>query len=117
MTILEMKDYCKSHRITYAKLAEASGVSEGVIKNIFSGFTKNPRIDTVEKLEYGLRILSNFRPIDPLINLTFDERKIIEYYRLLTPQNKELICHVLQSVTKSKTPFPMQQVKEVIYAN
>ena len=56
MDIMELKKYLKEHKITYKMLAEKSGVPESTIKNIFGGFTQNPRIDTIEAIERALGI-------------------------------------------------------------
>ena len=56
MNIAEIKKYLKNHGITYKVLSEKSGVPESTLKNIFGGFTPNPRIDTVEAIERALGI-------------------------------------------------------------
>lgn len=56
MDILEIKKYLKAHKITYKKLSEMSGVPESTLKNIFGGFTSNPRMDTIEAIERALGI-------------------------------------------------------------
>lgn len=56
MDILEIKKYLKEHKITYKMLAEMSGVPESTLKNIFGGFTPNPRMDTIEAIERALGI-------------------------------------------------------------
>ena len=54
LTVQEIKDYLRKNRITYAVLSEKSGIPEGTLKNIFSGFTKSPRIDTIIAIEKAL---------------------------------------------------------------
>lgn len=54
MTIDEIKRYLKNHKITYKDFSEICGVPEATLKNIFGGFTKAPRLDTVEALEAGI---------------------------------------------------------------
>lgn len=56
MDIMQIKKYLKEHKITYKMLAEMSGVPESTLKNIFGGFTPNPRIDTIEAIERALGI-------------------------------------------------------------
>ncbi len=62
MDILEIKKYLKEHKITYKMLAEMSGVPESTLKNIFGGFTPNPRIDTIEAIERALGINEKSSP-------------------------------------------------------
>lgn len=54
MEIAELKQYLKSRGMTYKDLAEKSNVSESTLKNLFSGVTKNPRIDTMRAIETAL---------------------------------------------------------------
>ena len=56
MTILEIKQYLKDHKMTYKDLAEKCNVPESTLKNLFSGATKNPRIDTMQVIERALNI-------------------------------------------------------------
>ena len=53
---MEIKKFLKEHKITYKMLAEMSGVPESTLKNIFGGFTPNPRMDTIEAIERALGI-------------------------------------------------------------
>ena len=56
MDIAEIKTFMKEHKITYGDLSKKSGVPESTLKNIFAGFTKNPRIDTMQAIERALGI-------------------------------------------------------------
>ena len=56
MTILEIKQYLKDHKMTYKDLSEKCNVPESTLKNLFSGATKNPRIDTMQAIECALNI-------------------------------------------------------------
>lgn len=55
MKIAEMKKRKKELCYTNAMVAEKSGVPLGTVQKIFSGETKNPRIDTLEALESVLK--------------------------------------------------------------
>ena len=52
--ILKIKECLKQRKITYSQLAEMSGVPLNTLKNIFGGFTPNPRIDTINAIETAL---------------------------------------------------------------
>jgi len=54
MEISEIKTFMKANKITYKDLSEKSGVPESTLKNIFAGFTQNPRIDTMQAIEKAL---------------------------------------------------------------
>ena len=62
MEIMEIKKFLKEHKITYKMLAEMSGVPESTLKNIFGGFTPNPRKDTLEAIERALGINEKHPP-------------------------------------------------------
>ena len=64
MDIMEIKKYLKEHKITYKMLAEMSGVPESTLKNIFGGFTPNPRIDTIEAIERALGLNKKSSPAE-----------------------------------------------------
>lgn len=64
MDIMEIKKYLKEHKITYKMLAEMSGVPESTLKNIFGGFTPNPRMDTIEAIERALGINEKSSPAE-----------------------------------------------------
>ena len=54
MTVAQLKEYLKTHRITYLELSERSGVPIQTLKGIFSGVTVNPRIGTVQAITAAL---------------------------------------------------------------
>lgn len=64
----------------YGELAEKADVSKRSIEDIFRGFTKNPRTDTVEAIERALGIYTS-RKIekDPVIQ---DEVELQDYYTI-----------------------------------
>ena len=64
MDIMEIKKYLREHKITYKMLAEMSGVPESTLKNIFGGFTPNPRMDTIEAIERALGINEKHSPAE-----------------------------------------------------
>lgn len=56
MKISQIKQILKERKITYAKLAELSGVSVKTLESIFAGNTPHPRIDTMQAIERALGI-------------------------------------------------------------
>lgn len=108
MTILEMKDYCKSRKITYEELSQASGVSKGVISNIFAGYVQSPRIDTVNKIEYGLKKLCGFE-ISEQPTLTDHEKRLIAMYRRLVPAMQRNIYEMIESLTDATANQPKEK--------
>lgn len=64
MKISEIKKYLKDNKITYEKLSELSQVPLNTLKNIFSGRTPTPRIDTIQSIEKALGLDKSFSIYD-----------------------------------------------------
>lgn len=81
----------KEKKLTNKDISKLSGLPLGSIKNIFAGYTANPRIDTVQAIERALgmsptedttdnqRLQDMSEPIRQTI--TPDEEKILSVYR------------------------------------
>ncbi len=91
MTIEEIKKYLKENKMTYKDLAEKCNVSESTLKNLFSGATKNPRINTMRAIEKALNIAENNKND----NLTEDENNLLQTYRSLSNEKKQLATKII----------------------
>ena len=58
MEIKKLKTEIKRKGLTYETLSAESGIPLNTLKNIFSGRTPNPRIDTVQAIEKALGLAS-----------------------------------------------------------
>lgn len=89
--IIEIKTYLRKNKITYKTISEKTGISEGTLKNIFSGLTKNPRIDTIQAIENAAGInKSNAEKIKKNLkdlNLTYEEFSDISNVSVNTLKN------------------------------
>lgn len=94
MNIFEIKTALKERRITYAKLAEMSGVPIQTLQKIFSGLTQNPRIDTMQAIEHALGLDEK---VYEWYTLTQQENELVTEFRKLVPAMREFI---LDSVKK-----------------
>lgn len=54
MTISEMNQIRQQKGLTYQDISVATGISISTIQKVLGGFTKNPRIETVQKLEQAI---------------------------------------------------------------
>lgn len=54
MTIQEMNDIREELGLTYQKICQMSGVPIGTVQKVLGGVTKNPRMDTMQRLEETL---------------------------------------------------------------
>lgn len=92
--IIEIKRILRERRITYKELSKQTNIPEGTLKNIFSGFTKNPRIDTIQSIETALSIHeSNNLKENNIVKdyITTNEEEVLSIYRQLSDANKEVI--------------------------
>ena len=90
--IIELKKLLRERKITYKELSERTNIPEGTLKNIFSGFTKNPRIDTIQTIENALA--TDTKTSDVKIVNTYtssEEEEILDMYRKLSKENKSVI--------------------------
>ena len=90
--IIELKKLLRERKITYKELSERTNIPEGTLKNIFSGFTKNPRIDTIQTIENALATdtkTSDFEIVNTYTSS--EEEEILDMYRKLSKENKSVI--------------------------
>lgn len=88
--ITEIKSFLKAKKITYRELSEKTNIPEGTLKNIFSGFTKNPRIDTIQTIENAIGIKSTNNNLTEKYYST-EEEEIIKMYRKLPQRSQEIV--------------------------
>ncbi len=92
MTIEEMKEWKRKIGFTNARLATVSGVPVGTVNKIFSGDTKNPRLETMVALEKALLGAEYYKrkanDTESHANGTYD---IQDYYALQDDVRVELI--------------------------
>ncbi len=89
--IAEIKDFLKKNKMTYKYISEKTGIPEGTLKNIFSGFTKNPRIDTIQAIEEACGINKTTDYNFAKITTSNDAQTVAQMFQDLTPRNQEVI--------------------------
>ena len=89
--IIELKKLLRERKITYKELSERTNIPEGTLKNIFSGFTKNPRIDTIQTIENALATDTKTSDFEIVNTYTSNEEEILDMYRKLSKENKSVI--------------------------
>ena len=99
MTIFEIKKYMKDKKITYQELTDRSGIPLNTLKNIFSGSTKNPRIDTMQAIEHALG-LDKKKPLADEIIAQVDELNIKDYQNL-TKEEKQKIAEIFNATVSA----------------
>lgn len=94
--------------LTAAGLAIKAGLDNSVIRNLFNGKTRNPRLDTMEKICSALETtVDQFMKPD----LTPEEREIIRLTALLPDHLRRQILGYVQGVAAALDP-PSQESGE-----
>lgn len=83
MDISEIKKLLNARKINYIQLSQMSGVPLNTLRNIFSGRTPNPRIDTMQAIERALGLTPTADEIAHGVsnyNLTEDQDELLMLY-------------------------------------
>lgn len=95
MEVVEIKKHLKKYKITYAQLAELSGLNLTTIKRIFSGHIKNPHVETMRAIEQALGFINTQSEQPP--TLSESERELLETFRQLSPYLQGLTLDTVRS--------------------
>ena len=111
MEIREIKSFLKANKITYEQLSEKSKIPLNTLKNIFSGRTPTPRIDTVQAIKQALGLDKEKSLPSELTEGEQDWLKL--FYELDEPDQATLIGVVkaLNSMTDEQRLFVMQAIR------
>ena len=71
-TVQALKKQLKQIGMTYEQLSTKSGIPLNTLKNIFSGRTEHPRIDTVQAIERALGLAPTFTEEERALGLSDD---------------------------------------------
>lgn len=84
-TVLSLKTKLKQIGMTYEQLSVKSGIPLNTLKNVFSGRTENPRIDTIQAIERALGLVPTFTEEERALGLS-DSHAVV-----LSDSDRELI--------------------------
>ena len=99
MTIQEIKQYLKDHKITYQDLSDKSGIALNTLKNIFRGKTENPRIDTMQAIERALGLENEKTPPD---ELSEGERELIALIKQMTDEETAELSNYIDFILSKR---------------
>lgn len=108
--ILEIKQELKIRKISYEKLSQMSEIPLNTLKNIFSGKTLNPRIDTVQSIEIALGLENEKksimeRPASEIMELIEHDdyfKQFANLYKLMTEVQKGIfLSYVITTLKKA----------------
>lgn len=88
MDLTLWKQTKKERGLTYKDIARDSGLPLGTIKNIFAGYTPDPRESTIIAIERALGVETRIIHTEKPAPLPQDEQKLLDTYRKLDTVNK-----------------------------
>ena len=88
----------RERKMTYADISEQSGLPIGTIKNIFAGYTPDPRQSTITAIERALGIETRIERSELFPHLSSKERALLEKYRQLPSDLKERATDYLEKL-------------------
>ncbi len=96
MKVLDkIKELIDKENITIYELSKRSGVPQSTLTNLFIRYN-NPSISTLEQICKGLNItLSEFFNDGDEIDLTSEEKRVIEKYKKLSKEQKDAIVNIM----------------------
>ncbi len=97
-SIQDIKKYMKANNITYQDLSDRSKIPLNTLKNIFAGYTKHPRIDTMQAIERALGI--NNEKTAP--EYTEAERQLFELIKQLTDEETEELSNFVDFILSKR---------------
>lgn len=110
MTIKEMQERKRELGLSYAQIAEMSGLPVGTVQKVLGGITLTPRYDTIMALERVLGEQSPWAVREPAVR--YGEKKqgeytLEDYYKFPDDVRMELIDGVIYDMT---SPTPVHQL-------
>ena len=113
MNIVLWKQLKKELKLKYEDIAKLSGIPLTTVKNIFCGYVKTPRIDTVQAIEKALGITDGEQYSNNSfnINLTGDETDVLFKYRevekVMGEKGKSLVIDFCNSLIDAFKKNPL----------
>ncbi len=99
MDIEGLKQLKKEQKMTLQQISDLSGIPKRTVDDIFSGKTKNPRIDTMQAIERALGIEQEKTPSD---ELSEGEKQLIELVKQLTDEEAEELSNYIDFIISKR---------------
>ena len=97
-----IKDYLKKNGITYEQLSADSSTPVNTLKNIFSGRTEHPRIDTVQAIERALGITTDETQKSPQDELSEGEKYLISLISQMTDEEVDELSNFIDYILSKR---------------
>ena len=99
MDIEYLKKVKKAKKMTLQEISDLSGIPKRTVDGIFSGKTKNPRIDTMQAIERALGIEEEKTPTD---DLSDGEKQLISLIKQLTDEETEELSNFVDFILSKR---------------
>ena len=105
MDLALWKQTKKERGLTYQDIARDSGLPLGTIKNIFAGYTPDPRESTIIAIERALGVETRIvHTVAPAPQLSDEEKELLETFRKLPSGLKIRAQAYLSGMVEALTP-------------
>ena len=92
----------KERGMTYKDISQLSGIPVGTLKNIFAGYTPDPRQSTIKAIELALGVETHIKRDPNGLYLSAEEREWIETVRGLSKTEQTQIFNYTKFIAKEK---------------
>jgi transcriptional regulator with XRE-family HTH domain len=99
MDIEGLKLLKKQKKMTLQQISDMSGIPKRTVDDIFSGKTKNPRIDTMQAIERALGLENEKTPTD---ELSEGEKQLIALIKELTDEEAQELSNYIDFIISKR---------------
>lgn len=90
-----LKTIKKQKKLTLQEIADRSGIPKRTLEDIFRGYTKNPRLDTLQAIERALGIEEEKTP--PGEDLSEGEKMLLDLFNRVPEEKQELLLQLIRT--------------------
>lgn len=84
--------------LNYEKIAKLAGISKRSVEDIFRGYTKTPRVDTVEAIERALGLRDGGLQETAREEISPQEYRLLSAFRSVDTVTRELVIALWENV-------------------
>lgn len=95
-----LKTIKKQKKLTLQEIADRSGIPKRTLEDIFRGYTKNPRLDTLQAIERALGIEEEKTAPE----YTEAEMQLFELIKQLTDEETEELSNFVDFILSKRKP-------------
>lgn len=99
--INRIEELCEKRQMTRYKLAQASGIEQSTLSNLLNRKSL-PNIITLSKIcdGFGITLSQFFTEGDKVVNLSEEQRKVLDIWLSLTDEERILVRTYIQGVKR-----------------